>query len=144
MQNIFSTNSNDRWVGKFWTYLNMLCKISYWWKLSNCWTNSSGNSISCMSYKLSWKSKCLWIVEWVSLYWKAKVPKHVPFWLCGKGGNTSTFSAATYDFFRNIPFCIVEENTLHHIVLRWVAMKFEKQECFIKMAKKTKMCYFLL
>ena len=28
------------------------------------------------------------------------------------------FSAATYDFFRNIPVCIVEEDTLHYIVSR--------------------------
>ena len=35
-----------------------------------------------------------------------------------KAGIHLHFSAATYDFFRNILVCIVEEDTLHHIVSR--------------------------
>ena len=77
---------------------------------------------------------------------KPKSPKFQNVFLFGsmeKVGIHLHFSAATYDFFRNVPFCIVKEDTLHHIVLRGVAVKVEKQECFIKMAKKSKMCHFL-
>ena len=61
-----------------------------------------------------------------------------------RAGMYLDFSAATSDFFRNIPVCIVKENAHCHIVFRWVVDKFGKMEFFNKMLKKREMCHFSL